>query len=189
MGAPTTTAREHAAAAGDTDAANRLRARQPARREMWLATDDDAVAAYQQLKRESAATRIGRDASAASAADKRLHEARQELEAIGAVRVVLRNVGRRRYRELGLSEICQPREQDHEDVRRATGNQNARFPYNLDEYPYRLVELCLVEPVGLTHADLKDMVEDGRLSEGELGKLVGAAQQLHDGDRVVDLGK
>ena len=182
-------ARQLAAAAVDTDALNRMRARLPAQEELWLAVDQGAVAAYEQVRGEARMARLGRDTEAAEKAEKRLAEARGGLEATGAVRWVVRSRGRRAYRELLHSDTCRPRDADHEEVRRLTGQPNARAQYNADQWPYRLLELCCVEPAGVAAAEVREWVDDGRLSDGELERLVQAAQRVHVGDRIVDLGK
>ena len=183
------TGRERAAAAGDADALNRMRNRRPAQDELWLAVDDDVAAAYQQVRSETRMARLGRDPEATEKAEKRLAEARAELEASGAVRFALRSKGRKRYRELLHSDACRPRDQDHEEVRRITGNATSRAQYNDDEWPYRLLEMCCVEPEGLTAVEVREWVDVGIMSDGELDKLLQAAQKLHVGDRIVDLGK
>jgi hypothetical protein len=185
--AAATEARERAAAAGDRDAINRMAKRRPAQVEIWLAVDDDAVETYRQVQKDTRVARLGKDDAARGAADKALHEARLALEDTGAVRFVLRNVGRRKYRELLESAECQPAESDHESVRAANG-PNARAGWS-EQFVFRLVALCAAEPAGLTHEHLAEWVEDGRLSEGEMNRLFNGAIGLHTGDRVVDLGK
>lgn len=181
------TAQAAAAAAGDRDAINRMASRRPAQVEIWLSVDDDAVEAYKQVQRETRLARTDKDAAAKDKAEKALHEARLSLEETGAVRFVLRNVGRKRYRGLLESPECQPTEADHAAVQ-ATNGPGAKANWG-EAFVFRLVALCASEPAGLTHEHLAEWVEDGRLSEGEMNRLFNGAFTLHTGDRVVDLGK
>lgn len=182
-------ARARAAAAGDLDALARMRARQPATKTVWLAVDDDAVEAFRAVERETFGARIGSDEVAKRAAENRVAEARAELEATGAVLFRLISQGRRAYEALIRSPECQPRDEDHDRVQKALGQAGAKAAYNTEVFPFALVELACDEPAGLTADELREWVDDGRLSQGEMQQLAAAAEEVHTGSRVLDLGK
>jgi len=154
---------------------------------VWLATDDDLLAEFEAAR---SAERAGRsfltDPEAREAAAARLAAARSALVESGAVRVVLRYIGRSAVRALVAK--FPPSEADHENARRQAGNQSARAEFDGEGLAPALIAASAVEPAGLTAEMVAELVEEGRLSEGELARLFGEAFGLHLGARVADLG-
>lgn len=187
--AVSTKARELAAEHGDDDALARLLARKPAQRVVWLAVDDDLMAAWTSAKEAEglAKTGFGRTETDRESAAKAVADAEAALVLSGAVRLLLRNFGRTDYR--ALFDLHPPAEEDHKLVRQSSGRPDAMAGYHVESFRPALVALAVAEPAGLTAELVAEMAADGRLSEGELDHLVSVAHQLHAGTRVADLGK
>lgn len=183
------TAQEKAAADGDKDALNRLLARRPAEKVVWLATDDDLLAGWNDAKEAERLAKggFGRTEVDREAAAKAVADAEAALVLSGAVRLLLRNAGRTQYR--ALFDEHPPTEEDHKLVRQSAGRPDAMAGYHVESFRPALVALAVAEPAGLTAELVAEMAADGRLSEGELDHLVTVAHQLHAGTRVADLGK
>ena len=183
--ATATAARERAAAAGDKDALNRLRGRKPAEETVALATDDTLVQAWKDAKTATFTGRTSKDAATRTAAEDQLAAARAELESRGLVLWQLRNKGRKEYDR--VQRECPPTdEQRAENKARGQGEPL----WSQDTFPTALIELCTVgELEGVTAADIREMTDDGRMSEGEVGHLFAKAIGLYTGTRIPDLGK
>ncbi|WP_256789809.1 hypothetical protein [Frankia sp. AvcI1] len=188
MAATATAAREKAAAAGDADALNRLRSRRPAERSVWLQVDDAVQSELDEAiaDERTAKFTLSEDDPRRAAAIERVAAARVAVRA-DAVGVVLRNQGRRAYR--ALLDAHPPRDEDHQRAQRQTGNASARAEFNVETFPIALIAFAVAEPAGLTESELTDLIDDGRVSEGEADQLFTAALQVHQGSRVADLGK
>src|SRR6266566_942655 len=175
------TARVAAARDGDPDALTRLRARAPAERQVVLLADDGSRDTYQAAAAEDYLARTAGDDARAKTARRALEEARAQVLAAGAVIVTFRNRGRSAWRE--LLDQHPPRPEDHDTQRRATGTEQARARWNHDTFGPAAVAFAAVDPV-FTAAEVAELAEDGRLSEGELTQLLQAAVDVHEGTRI-----
>lgn len=179
------TARERAAAAGDQDAASRLRARPPAEDSLWLVTDPALVAAWNEAQ---AAVSIAafQGAEQKARAEVTADEARRALVDAGAVQVVVRHAGRKAYRALLDAHL--PTEKDHENIRAQTGNPKELAAYNAETFVPALLDLSIATE-GVTAALLDELADTGQVSDGEVFELFRKARALYDGTRTADLGK
>ncbi len=186
--ATATVSREKAAADGDVDALNRLRGRRPAEQKVYLQVEDNVRKELDDALADERTARfsLAEDDPRRVAAVDRVAAARAAVRA-DAVKVVLRNQGRKKYR--ALLDAHPPRDEDHQRAQRQTGNASARAEFNVDTFPIALIAFAVAEPAGLTESELTDLIDDGRISEGEADQLFTAALQVHQGSRVADLGK
>ncbi len=178
-------AREAAARAGDTDALNRLRSRRPAEETVPLATDDSLLHAWQDAKNTTFSGRMSKDPAARTAADDQLAAARAELEERGLVLWQLRSKGRKAYDKV-------TRENPPTEAERAEAKAKGQgeILWSPEAFPAALIAACTVGDLeGITAGDIGEMMDDGRLSEGEVGHLFTKAVGLHTGTRIPDLGK
>jgi hypothetical protein len=183
--ATATAARERAAAAGDKDALNRLKGRRPAEETVALAVDDTLVQAWKDAKAATFTGRTSKDTATRTAAEDQLAAARAELEAQGLVLWQLRNKGRKEYDR--VQRECPP-----SDAERAENKARGQGEplWSQQTFPAALVVMCTVGDLeGITAEDLTEMMDDGRLSEGEVGHLFAKAIGLYTGTRIPDLGK
>lgn len=185
MAATKTAARERAAAAGDLDAAARLRARKRAEKVLVLADDESLAADLDAAIQADRAARFGGDETTRAEAAARLAAAREAV-AEDAITIRLRSIGRAAYAKLQADHV--PTDEDHRALQRETANQSARVRW-ARTFPAALVAACMVEPEGISADELTAMLDDGRISDGEMGALFAAAHELHEGSRVADLGK
>lgn len=183
--AATTKAREAAAAAGDLDAAARLRARRPAEKTVILADDDSlATNLATAIQADQAARALGNEDTQKTAAEN-LAAARAAV-ASDAITMRLRSIGRAGFAKVQADHP--PADEDHQALQRETGDATAKVRW-ARTFPAALIAACLVEPAGITADELTDMLDDGRISDGEMTALFAAAHNLHQGSRTADLGK
>ena len=184
--ATATAARERAAAAGDLDAIARLRGRRPAEETVPLATDDELLHAWQEVKKTTFAGRMSKVPAERAKADGELAGARADLEARGLVLWQLRNKGRRKYDE--VLRACGPTDEQRAEAK-AKGQVDP--PWNNDTFPVGLIALCTVgELEGVTPEQITELMDgEGQLSEGEVAYLFNKALALYNGTRIPDLGK
>ncbi len=181
----TKSARTRAAAHGDADAAARLRARRPAEKTLILAEDNELGAELAAAVEAERAMRFSGDETAKAEASARLETARAAV-AEDAITIRLRSIGRAAYAKLQADHM--PTDEDHQAWARDIGQPGAKTRFARSLRP-ALVAACMVDPAGIGVDELTDMLDDGRLSDGEITALFGAAIELHEGSRVADLGK
>lgn len=179
------TARQKAAEHGDLDAAARLRARPQAEDSLWLVTEPALVADWEAAKSAVPLASFG-GPEAKARAEVAVDEARRTLVASGAVQVVVRHAGRKKYRAL-LDEHL-PTEVDHENIRAQTGNPKESAAYHSETFVPALIDLSMATE-GVTAALLDELADEGRVSEAEITDLFRRAWSLYQGTRTADLGK
>lgn len=181
------TAREKAAAAGDLDAASRLRARPAAEASLWLVTDPALLETWNAAKQALPMAAFGGGGpETAARAELAVDEARRALEDAGAVQIVVRHAGRTPYRD--LLDKHAPTEADHEELRKSSGNPKAMAAYARKTFVPALIDLSIVTP-GVDAALLEELSEKGQVSEAEIIELFWKARDLYETSRVADLGK
>lgn len=179
------TARERAAAAGDLDAASRLRARPQAEDSLWLVTEPSLVAAWTAAKDAVPLASFG-GPEAKARAEVTVDEARRALEDAGAVRIVLRSQGRKKFQ--ALLDEHPPQNVDTEKVRKDTGNPNAVANFHTKTFVPALLDLSIATE-GVTADLLNELADEGRVSDSEIGDLFSKAWALYQTSRTADLGK
>jgi len=178
------TVRAAAARDGDPDALARLRARAPAERHLALMASDEIRSAYLEAVAEHYMARTSDDEVRAKAARKKLDEAKAAATTSGAVIFVFRNKGRQAWRE--LLDAHPPRPEDHE-VQRQQQGERARARWNHDTFGPAAIAFAAIEPQ-ITAEEIIELADDGRLTDGDLTLLLSAAIDVHEGNRIADLG-